>query len=144
MVWGSKAAKQALAKFTYEIAGFGKPSISNYQLSLPVQIRFGNPTSLSITADQLIAYIYIIKNNSYVIGARIDQKPVTIAAGTSVQPFVVKVDLKSIFGGNVFNTLDFVQKTIASKSIPIRADVVVVYQGISLPKQTFEQTVPIS
>jgi hypothetical protein len=143
VVWGTKAAKDALAKFTYDIAGFGKPSISNYRISVPIQIRFNNPTPIPINADQLIADIYLLKNNAYVIAARVNQ-PVSIPAGISVQTIVPVLDLKSIFGGNLFSTLTAIQQFLSSKSVTIKAEVVAVYMGVSLPKQVFEQTVPVS
>lgn len=143
LVWGTKAAQNALAQFAYEIAGYGKPKLSGYQLTIPIQIRFNNPTPLSINADQLIADIYLLKNNAYVIAARVNQ-PVSVPAGISVQTVSPVVDIKSIFSGNLLDTLKFVQQTVAGKTVGVKVDVTVVYQGVTLPKQTFEQNVPLT
>lgn len=143
VAWGVNAAKKAIADFQVDVVGYGKPTLSGMMLSVPLQLKFTNPTPLPITIDKLVGDVYIDKNNIFVPAARIDQ-PVSIPPGQSIQWAYPVVNLTGIFGGNAAETAIFLRKLLASKTIKIRSDVTAIYKGITLPLQSFTNTVDIA
>ncbi|HMG94342.1 MAG TPA: hypothetical protein VK589_29985 [Chryseolinea sp.] len=143
VVWGVNAAKKAIADFQFDIVAYGKPTLSGMMLTVPLQIKFNNPTPLPISIDKFVADVYIDKNNVFVPGARIDQ-PISIPPGESTQWAFPVLNLPGIFGGNAAETAIFLSKIIATKTIKLRSDLNAVYKGISLPSQSFTNTVNIA
>jgi hypothetical protein len=135
--------KNAMANFDVEIAGYGTPKISNLSVTIPLVVKFKNPTPIPINADKVLAEIYIKKNNAFVKAATVNQA-LTIQPGTSTQNIFPVIDLKSIFGGNVFDTFTSVTSMISSKKIIVKADVTVLYKGIALPTQTLIEELPLT
>lgn len=142
VVWGTKQAKNAIAGFSFEIAGYGRPTLKNYMLTIPLQVRFDNPTPFPINIDNLIADVYVLKNDQYVRSARVSQA-VSLAPGISEQTIYPTLDLASLFGGNVLNTLTALRSVIEQKVLKIKADVTATYGNITLPTQTFIQDVAL-
>lgn len=136
VIWG--AAKTAAQGFTFHITGYGPPSISNFILTIPLKVTFHNPTPIPVNVDQFIADIYVLKNNAFVKGARIDQ-PLNVPGGDSIQTIAAKVDIKSLFGGNLLDTLTAVENILASKTVRVKTDVTIRYGAVTLPVQTFTQ-----
>ncbi len=120
--------------FTFDIIGYGKPSLSNYVLSVPLSIRFKNPTPFKINVDNLLAEIFVLKGNEYVKAATINQ-PIIIESGESTQVITPSIDIKSIFAGNIADTLAAVANIIAGKKVFIRTDITITYKGVTIPKQ---------
>jgi len=138
-----RAAKYAIANFDFKIVGYGKPTVSNASITIPIQIQFNNPTPIPISIDQLIADIYIKKNNSYVKAATVNQ-PLTILPGKTPQNIYPVIDINSIFGGNVLDTLTSISSILNTKMVTVRTDVTAVFKGITLPKQSFTQDMPLT
>lgn len=136
VIWG--AAKKAAQGFTFQITGYGPPSLSNFILTVPLKVSFHNPTPIPLNINQFIADIFLLKNNAFVKGARIDQ-PLSIPGGDSVQTISAKVDIKSLFGGNVLDTLTAVENILVSKVVSVKTDVTIRYGAATLPVQTFTQ-----
>lgn len=143
MFWGATAIKKAVNKFSFEIVGFGTPKLSNFFLTVPVVVRFTNPTVVPVHADRLLAEFYINKNGQFVYAGQIDQ-PVSIPVNNSEQVLNPVLDIKSIFGGNINNTLIFISSALATKQIQLRTDVTVTMGNINLPKQSFTENLPLS
>lgn len=143
VVWGFNAAKKAIADFQFDVTGYGKPTLSGMMLTVPLQVKFTNPTPIPITVEKFIGDVYIDKNNVFVPAARIEQ-PVAIPPGVSVQWIYPVINIPGIFGGNVAETAIFLSKILATKIIRIRSDISAVYKGISLPSQSFTNTVDIA
>lgn len=138
-----RASKFALANFDFKIVGYGKPTISNLRLTVPIVIKFTNPTPIPISLDQVLADIYINKNGQYVKAAQINQ-PINIPAGTTNQNIFPVIDLNSIFGGNVLDTINSIASVMKTKVVNVRTDVTTIFKGIALPRQTFIQDVPLT
>ena len=143
LFWGASAIKKAAAKFSFEIVGFGTPKLSNFLLTVPLTVRFKNQTSVPVYADRVLAEFYINKSGQYVYAGYIDQ-PVNIPAQVSDQQLNPTLDLKSVFGGNLTNTIMFINQAIATRQIQVRTDVTISYGNVSLPKQSFNETLPLS
>lgn len=142
LFYGAKAAKQALSSFKFDIVSYGRPTLSEMYLTVPLQIRFTNPTPLPISVDRLIADVYIDKNGEFVPGAQINQ-PVVIPPGVTTDWVLPKVNLQSIFGGNWLNTTAAISSILSRKKIKIRTDVIAIYKGIELPQQSFTSDIPL-
>jgi hypothetical protein len=140
---GVDYARKAASRFNFEVVGYGKPTFSGWNLTVPLVIRFTNPTPIPIAADRVLADIYINKAGQWVAAARIDQ-PVTIASGKTDYTIFPVLNLANIFGGNIFNTVSAIAQGIQSKVLEIRADVTIQYGAISLPTQSFHETLPLS
>jgi len=141
VVLGIDAAKFAAAKFSYSIAGYGKPTISNWILNLPIVVNINNPTPAPINADRVIADLYIQKGGQWVAAARMDQ-PVTVPPGASQQVINAQGNITNIFGGNILNTFNAFAQAVNNK-LPIRTDVTVIYGGIALPTQSYTETLTL-
>lgn len=135
--------KNAMANFDVEITGYGTPKVSNLSVTVPLIVKFKNPTPIPIKADKVLAEVYIQKNNQFVKAATVNQA-LTIQPGKSTQNIFPVIDLKSIFGGNILNTATSVISMLNSKKILVKADVTVLYKGIALPTQTITEELPLS
>lgn len=132
-----------MANFDVEIAGYGTPKISNLSITVPLVIKFKNPTPIPIYADKVLAEIYVKKNNTFVKAATVNQA-LTINPGTSTQNVFPVIDIKNLFGGNVFDTFTSITSALNSKNITVKADVTVLYKGIALPTQTLTEELPLT
>lgn len=125
--------KQAVDQFTFEIVGYGLPKLSNWILSIPLQLQFQNPLPTSIPVQRFEVNLFMLQGNVWQQIGRIDQ-PLVIPAGISDKTITPQVDLKSIFQNNFLNTL---QSVLATGKTQIRADIVVTTPGgITLPTQS--------
>lgn len=144
LVWGFlSGARNAIANFTVDIIAYGKPTLRNYALTIPLKLRFNNPTPVPISIERLVADIYVLKNDTFVKGATINQ-PLQIPSGVSDQLIYPAVNLEQIFGGNVLLTAQFVTNLLNTKQITIRVDYTPIIQGVALPVQTYTDTLPIT
>jgi hypothetical protein len=137
-----RAAKYAMANFDFKIVGYGKPTVSNASVTVPIQIQFSNPTPIPINLDQVIAEIYIKKNNTYVKAATVNQ-PLSIGPGKTTQNIYPVINLNNIFGGNLLDTINSISAILSSRVVNIRTDVTTIFKGIALPMQSFEQDMPL-
>lgn len=135
--WVYTAAKRAITDFTFDIVGYGKPSLNGFMLSVPLSIRFKNPTPLKINVDNMLAEIYVRKGDSYVKAATINQ-PILIPSGESTQTITPSLDIKSIFGGNLLDTATAIASIVNGKKVFVRTDVTITYKGVTIPKQQID------
>jgi hypothetical protein len=143
LVWGAKAAQKTLSDFRFDIVGYGKPTINGWNLTVPLQIKYKNPTPLPINVDQLIGDIYLNKNGTFVLAAKVNQ-PVTLDPGTSLQWLYPALDLQAVFGGSLANTILAIQEVINRKTLTIRSDITAVYGGITLPMQSITNEIDLA
>lgn len=143
LAWGSKEGKKLLNKFSFDVVGYAKPTLNGLVLTVPLQIRFTNPTPLPIQVDRLHADVYLEKNGQFVPAAKLDA-PVTIQPGTTTDWIMPAADLQAIFGGSLLNTLTAAQQIYATKKFKIRSDITVVFKGVTLPMQSITNTIDIS
>lgn len=141
--WLFKKGQAAISNFDFTLVGFGQPTLSSNVVSIPLKIRFVNPTPLPITLDNLKADVYLNKNGVPTLAAKINQ-PLTVPAGTTDQWIIPQVQLATLFGGNVMQTLAAVAGIVASKMIHVKTVVVATYKGVSLPEQIVENDLPIT
>jgi hypothetical protein len=134
--WAVNAVKKAANAFSLDIVGYGMPRMSGFILTVPLQVKFTNPTSIPLKVDQLVADVYVLKGTQFVQAAQINQ-PVSVPAGDTVQTIIANLDLRAIFGGNLIDTAQFISQIISAKVLSIRTTVTAYYSGISLPAQTF-------
>lgn len=139
---GAKAAKNAIANFSFNITGYRTPKLSGTKLTIPLEVTFTNPTPLPINIDKLVADIYMDKNGSWVKAAQIAQ-PVAIAPGTSMQVISPVVDLKSILSGNLIDNINALDTLVNTRKVKVRGDVTAVYQGVTLPSQSFTNEIEV-
>lgn len=143
MVWGVKEVKKKLANFSFEVVGYGKPSLSGNLLTVPLKVRFNNPTPLPINIDNLLANIYLLKNNQFVYAAQVNQ-PVSMPTGIGETMLYPVIDIKSLFGGDLISTLTFINSTLnTTKKLTVRTDVTTTYKGVPLPSQSFTNTIDL-
>lgn len=136
--WGVSAAKKVAANFTFDLVGFGKPTLKNFMLTVPTQVRFNNPTSLAINLDNITVDLYVLKNSTFVKAARISQS-LTIPAGVSVQPLYPEINIKNLFGGDIMDTILAASNALTTKFITVKAEVRITYNGVNLPTQFIPQ-----
>jgi hypothetical protein len=125
------------------VIAFGKPTLRNYALSVPLVLRFNNSTPVPINIDRLYADIYVYRINQFVKGATLDQ-PVQIAPGTSTQTIFPQVNLDNLFGGDALQTTQFLSHILLKKEITIRVDYRPIFHGVALPLQSFTDTIPLT
>lgn len=142
LVLGYKFAKKAIDGFSFEITGYGRPTISGYELAVPLKVQTTNPTSLPINVDRLDADIYLNKMGNWVLAGQVSQ-PVAMQPGTSEEWLYPRVNLQNVFGGDVIQTLSALAELQRTKKLELRADVGAQYGAVSIPKQSFTQTVDI-
>jgi hypothetical protein len=143
LVWGSKdRLKKLLSDFQIDITGYGKPTLNGPVLTVPLQLKFTNPTPLPITLDSFVADVYLEKNGQFIPAAKINQ-PISIQPGVTTQWLLPAVDLQKIFGGSLLNTLTAAQQIIVTKKFKIRSDVSAVYHGVPIPDQSFTNVIDI-
>lgn len=136
LVWGAKAAEDAIKSFKFDVVGYGKPTFKGMVVTVPLEIKFSNPTPVPIHVDRLIADVYLDKNGSWALAAKLNEV-VNIVPGTSSQWIFPTADLASILGGSLINTLTTAQQMYTNKKMRIRSDVTVIYKGVALPQQSF-------
>jgi hypothetical protein len=138
VVWGTRTAKKAITDFTekltFDIIGFLKPTLRNFVLTVPVQIKFNNPSSLAINLDNITVDLYVLKNNTYVKAVRVSQA-LLIPIGISVKEVYPEINLKSIFGGDITDTIYAFANALTMKFITVKAEVNITYNGVNLPTQ---------
>lgn len=142
LVWGSKAAQTALSNFKFDVAGYGKPTFKGMVVTVPLQITFSNPTPVPIHIDRLIADVYIDKNGTWTLAAKVNE-PVNIVPGNSSQWIFPSADLASIFGGSLLNTLTTAQQIYTNKKMRIRSDVTLIVKGVALPQQSITNDISL-
>lgn len=135
LVWGAKKAQNVLNQFTFDVVGYGRPSLSGMIITVPLQIRFSNPTSVPIVLDRFTTDMYINKNGQYVPAAKLDQA-LTVPAGVSTQWIMPQANLQSIFSGSLIDNLTSIQAILLTKKLTIRSDIAGVFKGIPLPMQS--------
>lgn len=130
------------AKFAVDIEGYGVPRLKGWVITVPVILRFNNPSPVPITVTRLLATTSVLKNGQWIQAGHLDQ-PVNIPSGVSNQTFSASVDLQSIFGGNILNTFTAITDALKSKSVRLRTDVTAYYGDVSLPVQSFENEITL-
>lgn len=134
--WGAKYLQNAAKNFQFDVTGYGRPQIQSTFLTVPLLVKFTNPTPIPVSVDNFRADIYLNKNGTYVPAGFVAQA-LTVPPGTTEQWINPSVDLKAIFGGDMVGTGIFLAQLLAKKAIDIRTDISVVFAGITLPKQSF-------
>ena len=97
--------KRTLDKFSFRIAAYGLPRISNGVLTLPIHLEFFNPTVLTIPINTLKLDTYLIQINGTRKQVASVNQPLTIYPGTGTQILYVSTDLQAITGEDFFTTL---------------------------------------
>jgi len=142
LVWGWKTAKSAISDFGFEIVAYGKPKFSGSFITVPLQIKVTNPTPLPISLDNVTANVFVNKNGKWVHGATASQA-LTIPSGESFQIISPSLNIGSIFGGSIWETLVSASNIFQAKSLDLSTDVAITYKGIVLPKKSFTNTIQL-
>ncbi len=137
---GFNKAKALISAFTFSISRYGIPQIKNSVVYLPILVHFKNPSTVPLSIDQIFAEIFLWKVNTYQKVAQVSQ-PLSIPPGESDQTVNAAISLSDLFGGNIVATL---QNIFGTKKASIRTTVTITYAGVSLPSQSFDQTVDIT
>lgn len=139
LIWAYRSAREAFADFAYKVVGYGIPSIdSNYRLTLPVKIRFTNPTPLTIQVDNVLIDVYLLKQAVFEHVGHIST-PITLQPGATTKDLVPIINLQNVFGG-LFQT---VSSALKNKTLTLRTDVTVTYKGFTLPVQSSTDNVQL-
>lgn len=142
LVWGYKASKKAIGDFTFEVVGWGKPTLSGTNLTVPLQIKYNNPTPLPINVDRIQGDIYLLKGGTFVKAAVVDQ-PVSLQPGVSLQWINPVLNLKNVFGGDALSTLVAMTDMWRTRKMTLRSDVGATYGAITIPKQSFTNVIDL-
>lgn len=135
-----RAAQNALADFAYKIVGYGVPKLdSSYRLTLPVNIRFNNPTPVSLAIDNVLIDVYLLKSGIFEHVGRVSQ-PITLEPGITIKEAIPEINLRSIFA-DIFQT---VKNLLSTKTLTLRTDVTITYKGFTLPMQSSTDNVNLS
>lgn len=140
-VWGWGLAKNAITQFSVRVVAYGTPTLSSWILTIPLVVEVRNPSPVTANIDRAIADLYIMKGTQWVSAGHADQ-PLRVPAGESRQIVYAQANLATIFGGNIFSTLETFGAAINNK-LKIKVDVTAIYAGIPLPMQSFTDTVSI-
>lgn len=136
VIWGTQKAKAAVAGFSFDIVGYGFPSIKGLMLTVPLQVQFTNPSPFPINIDNLTADFYVLKGDQYVKAGRVSQA-VRILAGKSEQTIYPTIDLATLFGGDALTTITALREAINTRTLKIRADVTVTYGHLTVGPKSF-------
>lgn len=132
-VWVAHKVKSLAAQFRADIAGYGTPTVNSYlEVTLPIKVRFNNPTAMSIEASQVWADIYLWKTDRFEKVGQVAQS-LSLTPGESEQTLLPVISLNQVFGG----FLDTLKSTIKSKALKVRTDLTIHAAGFSFPTQTF-------
>jgi len=142
LVLGYKAAMKAANDFTFEVIGYGKPTLQSTELSVPLKVLANNPTSLPINIDQLDGDVYLNKAGTWVLAAQVNQ-PVSLQPGKQEVWVYPRLNLQNVFGGDIIQTLQAIAQIQSTKKIDIRADIGGQYGVITIPKQSFTETLDL-
>ncbi len=140
-VWGWDLVRKAATQFTVRIVAYGTPTVANWIITIPLVIEVNNPAPLTANVDQVVADLYVMKSGQWTAAAHVDQ-PLRVPAGLSRQIVTAQVNIVNIFGGNVFATFATFGDAINNR-LQIKADVTAIYAGVTLPMQSFTDTVAI-
>ncbi len=140
-VWVWDLAKKAATQFSVRIVAYGTPAMSSWILTVPLVFEIRNPSPVSVNIDRAIADLYIMKGSQWVAAGHVDQ-PLRVPAGQSRQIVNAQANLIKIFGGNILSTLETFGAAI-NNQLKIKVDVTPIYAGITLPTQSFTDTVSI-
>lgn len=142
LVLGYQHARKAIGGFSFEIVGYGRPTFNGYNLTVPLKIEANNPTSLPINVDMLDGEVYLNKAGTWVLGAVVKQ-PVTLQPGKQTVWIHPEANLQAIFGGDLIQTITAAAEIQRTKKLQLRADVGARYGMITIPKQSFIETVDL-
>lgn len=123
-------------QFSFKVKSFGTPS-GWPALKLPILMQFNNPLPIAISVDNVLVNAYMQNGSSFVHVGQVNQPNVSITSGGSETWISPILDLTKVAGG-ILSQFDVLWKT---KKINIRVDVTVTYKGITLPTQSFTETV---
>lgn len=138
--WLFNQAKQA---FSLSIVRYGSPHINGASVTLPITIRFNNPTPFPINLDSLHADIFLQKYGQWVRAGVVDQ-PISIQSGISDGVITPKIDLGVVLGGGIPVLLSMITSALSTKSLSVRADVTARYGSLILPTQSFTSLVALT
>lgn len=134
---------QAKSAFSYSVVRYGSPSVTGTTITLPITVRFNNPTPIAVNLDSLHADIYIQKLGAWVKAGVIDQ-PFSIPPGEAEQSILPRIDLGAILSGGVASLLVDISAALRAKSFLVRTDVSVSYAGVQLPTKSLIAQVAVS
>lgn len=134
---------QAKAAFSYTITSYGSPSVFGTRITLPITVRFNNPTPIPVNIESIHADIFISKNGTWVRAGVIDQT-LSIPSGQSDQTIQPTIDPGAILGGGITSILLDISNALRTNSVPVRTDIRVKYAGVELPTKSFTSQVAIS
>lgn len=143
LFYGYSAVKKAAESFGFQIVGYGTPQFNGLNdIDLPVVIRFNNPSPVAVQITNVSAQLYVNMGGTWQKTATVNQ-PLSVPAGTSDQKVNAKIDLSSFFKGGLLSLLTTANTVLATKSIPVRADVTVTVGNLQFPAQTFTQSIQV-
>jgi hypothetical protein len=116
------------------IAGILPPSISQGILSIPVNVRIENPSSLSAPITNVQVFLSLLRNGMFVpFGVTDPSGAFTIRPGAQNILLYPRLDLSKLnpFGGNWIENLNRIGGTLnnTQQLITIKADVIINIQG---------------
>jgi hypothetical protein len=141
VIWGIKIARDAFADFAYKISGFGIPQFNttNFRLSLPIQIRFNNPTPININVDEVIIHEYLVRGTEHIYIGEVVERNIALPPGVSIKEITPHLNIGTL----ISQVKDIIQSVTRDRRITLYTVVTITYKGITLPQQTTTDTIDL-
>lgn len=142
--WLVKSFQQSVNDFGIKLKSIGLPRFSGSLVTIPLNIQLENTTNIPVSIPDFVADVYVQDRNGNWKQGGFIQQPITIPAGGSSIELKPVIDLKKLFGGNVFDTVNNVLANLKSRSITIKGEARGTANGIRLeavnllPEQTIQ------
>lgn len=143
VIYAVHFAKNAASALSLSVIGYSNPSLNNWILTVPIVVRFTNPTPVPINLDNVLADLYVKKSSQWIKAGNVNQ-PLAIPSGVSDQVVTAKVSLTTLFGGNLFQTIAGIASVIKNKMVSVRTDITATYGLLTLPQQSFTSDLPLN
>ncbi len=137
---GLQKASNMAGGFQVDILKYGLPKLSSGVITLPIAVKFVNPSPIAINIQQFVADIELFKVSAFQKIAQVNH-PLTIAPGESVQIIYAQLSLKDLFAGNLW---DFAKSTVSAQSVKIRTNITAVWNGIPIKPEPFLEVITLT
>lgn len=142
--WLVKTFQQSVNDFGIKLNYIGLPKVNGSLVTVPLNLQLENTTNIPITINDFVADLYVKdKNGNWKPGGFV-QQPISIPAGVSSIEIRPVLDLKKLFGGNVFDTLNNILANLKTRTLTIKGEGRGTANGIRLeavnliPEQTIQ------
>jgi len=122
---------RAANAFGVKLKSFGLPIVSATTVTLPLDLEFNNTTGLTISIPDFLADIYVKKNGQW-IRAGVLSQAIQLAPGISQKRINPSANLRTILGGDLFQTANSILESLRARAIEIKVLATGTANGIAM------------